>query len=814
MLIRTAFLLFFCSLFAHSFGQIYSLSGKVSSKDGEALPFANVYVAGSSIGSTSNEKGLYKLDLPAGTYKIAFRSIAYKLKTEQLVLTGNQVFNVNLEPESYSLKEVSIRSDKEDPAYEIIRQAQKKRKLYLNEVQEYSCKVYTKGTQHITSYPKQIFGQKLNARRLNIIDSVSGIIYLSESLSNFAFKAPAESKEEMISSHVSGNNRSFSFNRAFDQAINFYQALVKLEGLSERGLVSPIGPGAFLTYRFQLLGTFTENGVVVNKIKVTPKKETDPAFSGFIYIAENSWRIHSLDLQVTKNNGIKFVDTLKINTSFLPLASGPWMRLSSNLFFDFKFLGVKGNGKFIMVYSDYNLNPNFSKNYFKGGEVAKVLADANKKDSTYWLANRPMPLTAEEKEDYKQRDSIQIIKESKSYLDSTDKIDNKFKATNLLLGYSYKNSYRKERYSFNPLSGLQYNTVEGLVINLNTAYNKYFENRKHFDIAPVLRYGFASKTLYGQLDFRYAYNPQKLSNFYLSFGKSVQSFSTYWNPGALLNTFYTLLDKSNYLKLYERKFFEIRHKSEVWNGFNLSTGLKYEKRTALSNNTDFSFVQRDKSFSPNTPVVPSYTKNPLLNLLQVQVLVRLTPGQEYISRPNGRFILGSKYPSFIFSYRQGINVNSHFASFAIASAGLEYDVALGLVGNSSMSASVGKFLYANKVSIPDLQHFLGNQTLIASYNKEQFLALPYFAYSTAKYYAEGHIEHNFGGFIVNKIPLLRKLRLSEIANFNYLYTAEKKGFYEYAIGVQRGLVPLRLMFFQSFAGAHSISGLRFFLPIN
>jgi hypothetical protein len=90
-------------------------------------------------------------------------------------------------------------------------------------------------------------------------------------------------------------------------------------GLGARGFISPISSNALLTYRYKLLGTFYDQGLLVNKIQVIPKRKNDPAFNGIIYIMEDSWRIHSTNLYLTKDAQINFVDTLYIDQVFLPV---------------------------------------------------------------------------------------------------------------------------------------------------------------------------------------------------------------------------------------------------------------------------------------------------------------------------------------------------------------------------------------------------------------------------------------------------------------------------------------------------------------
>jgi hypothetical protein len=94
--------------------------------------------------------------------------------------------------------------------------------------------------------------------------------------------------------------------------------------------------------------------------------------------------------------------------------------------------------------------------------VLSFASASNKKDSLYWEEKRPVPLTTIESEDYLKKDSIQVIRKSRKYLDSIDTRGNKFKILNPITGYSYTNTFKRRRFSYDGiLNGVAYNTVQG-----------------------------------------------------------------------------------------------------------------------------------------------------------------------------------------------------------------------------------------------------------------------------------------------------------------------------------------------------------------
>jgi outer membrane receptor for ferrienterochelin and colicins len=67
-----------------------SLAGKIS--DGlENLPYVNIYIQNTKLGTSSNEDGYYQIkNIPSGTYKIVVSSLGYKTKTTKITFNKNE----------------------------------------------------------------------------------------------------------------------------------------------------------------------------------------------------------------------------------------------------------------------------------------------------------------------------------------------------------------------------------------------------------------------------------------------------------------------------------------------------------------------------------------------------------------------------------------------------------------------------------------------------------------------------------------------------------------------------------------------------
>ncbi|MFA0961096.1 DUF5686 and carboxypeptidase regulatory-like domain-containing protein [Roseivirga sp. BDSF3-8] len=770
------------------------LYGVVSDEEGRGLPFATVHIKNTSTGTTTNQDGRYSISLPPGTYRILYQFVGYKTQEREVRIAATPVaLDVSLEPETYELSEVVISSGDEDPAYAVIRAAIARRKQHLNEVEAFSAEVYIKGLQRLDKKQDKILGIEVN------VDT--GIVYLSESVSEYHVQRPNNVKEVMISSKVSGNDRGFSWNQASDMRFNFYENLLSFPGLSERGFVSPIADNALFFYDYELEGTFREDNYLINKIKLIPKRQHDPVFRGHIYIVEDLWRIHSTDLQLTKESQVEFVDTLNINQVFAPIEDNAWMVLSQSFTFNFKIFGFEGSGYFIGVYRDYEIAPDFEKGFFNN-EVLRVEREANKRDSSYWDNVRPVPLTQLEVSDYVRKDSIQQVKESKPYLDSVDRKNNRISPGDIFLsGYTWRNSFKKREVRFPSLFRLfQYNTVEGYVLDIAPSFRQEYEDRRSYTITPVVRVS-SDDGVRGKVEATYNYNPRKFASASFSAGKYIAQYNyqdpvPYW-----LNTFYTLLNEENYLRIYDHTFASYTHGIEPVNGIYLRATLEYGQRRELFNKATDVWVDReDRELQPNRPQNAfTDTYFPEHEALTLRFTARFRFAQKYVSRPDFKYITESRYPSLYLTYMKGIKgVFGSDTDFDRLSLSVVGEQAFGLLGKTDYTLAAGTFLRAPVLYFMDYKHFMGNQFIPTDFGPGKFQLLDYYTYSTNDTYYQGHFTHHFNGFLLNKIPHIRNLKWQTVLTANWFHTREAGHYAELGLGIEHIFKVVRVDGYRNF----------------
>ena len=817
-----AFLFFSISNFAQ-------IKGTITDEKGNPLPFVSVFEENTYSGTTSNEQGKYQLNIKeVGKNKIVFQYLGFK--TQKVAVSGDSktiVLDIKMQEESFALNEVVI-DPKKNPADAIIRSAIAEKKDNSDKTARYTADFYSKGMFKVKDLPKKILGKKVDLGQdmaSNLDSTGTGILYLSETISKITFEKPDKLKEKIIASKISGNNKGYSYNTASLSTYDFYDNTLDFDVK----LISPIADNAFSYYKYKLEGTFyDDNNQQVYKIKVIPKRDKEPVFEGYIYIVDDSFAIYALDLDIKgyrMKNEFTEVMTLKQSFSY-NTKNKIWTKNAQTLDFNAGIFGVKFSGKFNYVYSNYEFPASFEKKTF-GNEIVAFEANANKKDDAFWNQIRPIPLTIEESTDYTKKDSLQTIRKSQKYMDSVDTKNNKFKVTDILMGYDYKNTFKKYSFDYKGLlniASLSFNTVQGFNLDSGFSFKKWNEDEgKSTSISTTFNYGFSDERFRITGDFTHKFNNINFATINVSGGTKVAQFNGSEPISKLVNSVSSLFFKDNYMKLYNLEYAQIGYSQNILNGVNLFGKLGYEQRKPLFNTTDYSFFKKDDIYSSNNPLAPNDFTTPAFDphhLFKAVISTRINFGNKYISRPDGRYnIKNDKYPTVFLAFEKAFAASEKKYEFERIGASVVYDLSLGNKGTLGMNLRAGKFFNAENISFIDYKHFNGNQTHIGTSERylNVFNLMPYYANSTNDSYFEMHLEHNDMGYIMNKIPLLNLLKSTMNLGFHSLAIPDRKPYTEFTVGLDNlgfGKFKLfRVDYVHSYQGGIQQNGVVFGLKI-
>ncbi len=554
------------SILAHS----QCIEGKVTDPSGNPIPYATIYAEDVSKGTTSNIEGIYTLDLPEGKHKVTVRYLGYKTKDVEITCLGNtQKIDIILEEQLYKIPEVRILASGEDPAYSIMRKAVALSYYYLNQVEEYNCRIYLKGSGKAVEIPRIL---KKTLKKEGIVEGKPIVI---ENITDVHFQLPDVVEETTISMRSSMETS--------DVSPMGYITLSLYNDID--GVISPLGRDAFTYYKFQLAASFYDQDYLVHKIKVIPRREGFDLYSGYIYIVDGFWHLHSAELQMEQK-----MFTIKINQVYAPVGQDVWMPVSHNFDIDISMMGIEFTFKYVASVSGYNIKLNSkldhtlyasmlaeSKEYVN--EIDEITRqqqkqiqqlvqkdDLTKKESRklkklvkedveksipkksdlelkdnnhvedsaelrsveYWDTIRPIALTPEEFDSYKVKDSIQLKMETDTvFRDSLKRDDSKFKWNKLLMGGTFSYAEGKHRFNYGGIidfAHIDYNTVDGLKYGMAFSYSYSNDSGKYFSLSHDIDYAFARERMTNDFNLVYRYNGLKRSYLFIDGGRKTSDF--------------------------------------------------------------------------------------------------------------------------------------------------------------------------------------------------------------------------------------------------------------------------------------------------
>lgn len=357
------------------------LRGTVKSAAGEVLPYAAVIVKSTApadrpTGTITNAEGRYEITLAPGSYTVIFQFLGFQSVQKPVeVSTGFATLDATLEEQAFRLAEVQAKAGNEDPAYTIMRRAIAKSRFHQLQVSRFRARVYTKSSATVTDLPnlaEMAFRKQLKEAERDFNFKV-GVPIINENVSEVTFSQPNTYRQRVIANRNSQGdflNPSRFFN------VSFYSPTVA-------DVVSPLSPKAFAYYKFEYKGTFREQGadgtpVEISKIQVIPRQYGEGVFRGTIFIIENTWAIHSLQLETVNNIGL----SVTIRHLCSPV-KGVWMPTNQRYNLTGSYLGVKGNAQYVrsISFNEFVVNPAFVEDIKvadeKKGPPAQTLAKSD-----------------------------------------------------------------------------------------------------------------------------------------------------------------------------------------------------------------------------------------------------------------------------------------------------------------------------------------------------------------------------------------------------------------------------------------------------
>ena len=759
-----------------------SASGIVKdSITGEPLPFVSVYFDGSTIGAMTDDNGTFTLQNNQGYTKLAAASLGYDTKFIDLKPgKKNDNLEVLLKPTAFEISEVVVKpkrekyTRKDNPAVELIKKViAHKNDNRIEAKPEYQTEVYEKLSLSLDNFnpnlDKNKFLKKFKFIK-NYLDTseFNGkpilTVSVRENLSDFYYrKSPKAEKTIVRAKRMQGIDKTLDDGGGITsnleeifKSINIFDNNIPI--LLNR-FVSPLSSTLATTYyHYYIMDTLDVGGDKCVDLAFVPANSESYGFTGRLYITlDGNYAVKKVLLNTPANINLNWVDKLRIEQEFKQMPDSTWVLDQENTFVNFYV--VKGTQQLyahqLRNYDNYNFNVQNADSVFGLLGALHVLPEATAQPDTFWTHNRPIPL--KEKED--------ALKDLLGQLRKVPAFNAIIKTAEILItGYiPTANDKKVTKFDFGPMNTtFSANHLEGFrmrvggmtTANLNpywfaSGYLAYGTNDRKIKYNLKLTHSFTKK------EYHEGENP--VNN--LSF---IQEYDVY-TPGQDFlftskdNIFVAWKVGEPVTKMKYIRKSVLQYEKEWLNGLTWKSWIMNQNNEAAGT---LQYIKRDES--GNLYHIKDFTTS------EIGTQLRFAPGERAYNGRSGKesvFNLSKDAPVFKLSHQLGIKgVLGGDYNYNHTEISAEKRIWLSSFGHIDAQIKAGKVW--DKVPFPLL--ILPNTNQSITIQPEAFHMMNALEFVTDQY-VSFNATYYLKGWILNRIPGIKWLRLREVLSFNMIY---------------------------------------------
>lgn len=764
----------------------FVLSGKITNTRLEPLAFASVQVKAGRNATLSNEKGDYKLTLEKGIHELTITMIGYQPIVRKIFIEGNKQQNFILEEADNNLSEITVKSVGKDKAEEHIRMVIKHKDEIKIASGAYSYDMYIKAVRYDSIIPRKKKGSTIEDSVVNVFDPKN--MSLTEISARVDYEPPSKIKEERTGISRKGSSFGLFYLTATDGRFHIYDNLLQVSGVSAIPFVSPVSYSGLIAYKYKTVKTERKGDHHIYTITYKPKSVSNATVTGELVIDDSAWVVLYNRFTLPKYHLPEY-DYFEVEQKHEFVNNTAWMVTREQFTYYSKLRRGKSSGVTRADYKNFQLNKTFPKRYF-GMEVSASADSAYNRDSMFWNNVRTEPLTDNEIQTIRYRDSIYNYRTSKAYLDSMDRVINKVDWKKVLYkGITYSNHETGLRYNFPSISStvLPYLfSFGGMRVGFPFSMTKTNPfNKRSFALHTNINYGFLNKDVNGLVKFSRKYNPFTQATYSIDVSRN---FAAIFAGDAWINQ----ISRRNY---YLDNSIGGGWSREVINGLTVKVNARTALRRSLSHYKTYAIVDTllQDVFDDNTaPEFEPY------NALYASLELSYTPFQPYIREPNQKIILESKWPTVYALWNKGVpKIFNSDVNFDYLEFGLRQFLRVGTLGVADYTVKTGSFANKKELKLVDYKFQRRGDPFLFMNPQLAFQALDS-TFPVFNRFYEGHYFHEFNGAILNRIPLFKKIGLREVGGAGFLIAPEVNLRYaELFTGVER-VFKLPFQFLQKF----------------
>jgi hypothetical protein len=805
------------------------------SHTGDPIPWASVLLKGTSVGTTTDKDGKYTIETSVSASEISFSFIGYETETKTLKKGATQTINIRLKLSSITLDEVRIKparmnyKNKGNPAVELIQNVIEHKKTNRKESFDFlQYRKYEKIQFALSDVGEGFRNSKLFEKYNFIFDNIDTTkrignnvlpVFIREEIAEHYYRKQPEANKDVVRAQKTINLDEYLDNKGVSANLNYLYQDVNIYDnqilFMTNKFLSPVAVTAPTFYRYYIQDTIQVKDIRCIKLFFEPRNPADFLFHGNLYITlDSTYAIRKIDLGINKKINIDWIKDISVTQDFEKFGNNLWLLSKEEISLD---AGIMRNtlglyGQRTIAYSDYRVNEPIDDSMFKGPVTVDKIDPASAIPG-YWEINRQVPLSKNEKRIY-------------STIDSVRKVDAFRRQMNIVMLIT-TGFYNAGKVEFGPWGNFySFNTVEGSRVRFGGRTTPAFSRKITFDAYGA--YGFRDNTFKYNAGVTWSLTPRTIYQFpvkslKLSYTKDTRI------PGQELqfaqgDNLFLSFKRGVDDKLFLNNTVRFEFLNEFENHFSYLLGYRYTRQTTEGN----------LHFNYSDVITPS-DDGRKITISEPYVNLRFAPNETFYQGKLYRDPFPNKYPVTMLNIAGGSKQFGSDFDYLRLQLNLSMRVYVSIIGYTDFSIEGGQIF--GKVPYPLL--FIHNANQTYSYQKNSYNLMNFLEFVSDKYVSL-NIDHCFNGFFLNKVPLLKKLKLREIvtckvlygglgrnnnpdynsdlfkfpvdlSNVPLTYTLEKKPYIEASIGLSNIFRILRVDLIKRFSylGHPNVSGLGF-----
>lgn len=802
-------LLVFVILFGLGLSAQTKVSGVIKDTSGYPIAFANVLFKDSQEGTISDENGRFYLESPKTHTFLVFSFVGYN--TIEVGLEQRTTYNMEiiLEEGASALDEVVLytgkTSKKNNPAIDILRKIwENRRSNGINKFDQYQYDKYEKLEFDLNTIDSAFMDNWLFKGMEFIFEMtdtshVTGKAYLPIFINESSSQVYGDNilnveKEVLLGNKNSGfdNNQTLiAFIKDLYSEYDVYDNYLKF---FDKAFTSPLSRTGIDVYNYVLRDSAYRDNKWCYNIVYYPRRKNELTFKGDFWVNDSTWAIKEINLHASKSANVNWVRDVYIEQEFDVLNDSVFLITRDYFMSDFSFRkneDAKGMyGKRTTLYDKYAFDIPKGKKFYSE-QVDPYRYEIFNRPDEFWENKRMEKLNKDEKGIYEMLDTLKTVRRFKNLYDL---------AATLTSGY-----YQIDNFDVGPIYSIfGYNESEGMRLRLGG--RTYFGQNDPWRLEGFLAYGFGDDRFKYGISGKWLLDRRSRLTVFGGNRRDVeQTGASLTNSNDVLGrnlASSSLISVGTNDRLSRINLSTVGFDIEPWKNFVVRITGSYRtlKSATETFNIDYKVLDGNGVFTGETK---SEIQQP-----EIEIGFYYTPGRKTSGYGVERTIINEgDFPSFYLGYGYGIkNVLGGGFEYKRLQAFYSRPWNIGGIGRLYSTVEVGKTFGAVPLSL--LSPIPGNQTYFSIYNT--FTQLDYYEF-VSDTYTSLYLQHDFGGRIFSRIPVIRKWDLREVISFrgvygtisqenidlnasNIVYRAPEDIYWEWSVGVGNIFRVFRLDF--------------------